>query len=295
MPSASGSLLDPAFLKKLDRLSLSTRRAFAGQMKGEKRSTKRGASIEFADYREYTPGDDLRYVDWNTAARLDRMFVKLFVEEEDLYLALLVDSSKSMDFGTPTKLDFAKRAAAALGYIALTNYDRVTVQPYAASLSAPLPVQRGRSGIAPCFQYLQRMQADGTTEFSAAMRRFAGTTKHKGLAVVMSDLFDPHWQEGLKSILARGFQVTVIHVLADDELSPTLLGDLRIIDSESGNMREMSVNPQLLARYAQTLAAFCADVEGFCHRYGIDYFRTASSASEEELVLKQIRRAGLVK
>src|SRR5712671_1369524 len=127
----AGPILDSPFLKKLERLSLITRRPFAGQMKGEKRSVKRGSSVEFADYREYLPGDDLRYVDWNTAARLEKLFVKLFIEEEDLYLALLVDTSGSMDFGRPTKLHYAARVAAALGYIGLANYDRVSVAAFA--------------------------------------------------------------------------------------------------------------------------------------------------------------------
>src|SRR5579883_1186075 len=145
MATPAEPILDAAFLKKLERLSLATKRPFTGQMKGEKRSLKRGTSIEFADYREYTPGDDLRYVDWNLAARMDKMFLKLFVEEEDLYLALLLDTSQSMDFGSPKKLHYAIRLAAALGYIGLSNYDRVTVQPYAAALGKPLPTQRGRA------------------------------------------------------------------------------------------------------------------------------------------------------
>src|SRR5579872_1300001 len=148
-------ILDATFLKKLERLSLATRRPFAGQMKGEKRSIKRGTSIEFADYREYSLGDDLRYVDWNTVARLDKMFLKLFVEEEDLYLALLLDSSRSMDFGEPKKLHHAIRLAAALGYIGLSNYDRVSVQTYAAALGKPLPTQRGKGGVLPFFSYLE--------------------------------------------------------------------------------------------------------------------------------------------
>src|ERR1051326_8121871 len=153
-----GAILDAAFLKKLERLSLVTKRPFAGQMKGEKRSVKRGSSIEFADYREYALGDDLRYVDWNTVARLDKMFLKLFVEEEDLYLALLLDTSQSMDFGDPKKLHYAIRLAAALGYIGLSNYDRVSVQTYSAALGNPLPTQRGWGGVLPFFHYLERIQ-----------------------------------------------------------------------------------------------------------------------------------------
>jgi uncharacterized protein (DUF58 family) len=294
MPSP-GPILNAAFLKKLERLSLATRRPFAGQMKGEKRSVKRGTSIEFADYREYIPGDDLRYVDWNTAARLGKMFLKLFVEEEDLYLALLLDTSKSMDFGSPKKLHYAIRLAAALGYIGLSNYDRVSVQTYAATLGKPLPTQRGKAGVLPFFSYLERIEAGGPTAFSTALRRFAATVRFKGLAIVLSDFFDPNWQDGLKALLARGYQVAVLHVLAEDEIQPTLLGDLRIIDSETGETKEMSVNPQLMTRYQQTFAAFCGEIETFCHRYGIDYLRTSTSLPFEDIILKYMRQGGLVK
>ena len=292
---AENSILDATFLKKLERLSLASKRPFAGQMKGEKRSIKRGTSIEFADYREYTLGDDLRYVDWNMAARSDKMFLKLFVEEEDLYLALLLDNSKSMDFGSPKKLHYAIRLAAALGYIGLTNYDRVTIQPYAATLGRPLPTQRGKGGVLPFFSYLEKIQAGGTTAFSTSLHRFAATIRNKGVAIVLSDFFDPNWQDGLKSLLARGFQIAVIHTLSEDEIKPTLLGDLRIIDSETGETKEMSVNPQLLARYQQTFDSFCGEIETFCHRYGIDYLRTSTAMPFEDIVLKYLRHGGLVK
>jgi|SRR5579871_1908045 len=294
MPTAD-PILDATFLKKLERLSLATRRPFAGQMKGEKRSLKRGASIEFADYREYSLGDDLRYVDWNTAARLGKMFLKLFVEEEDLYLALLLDSSKSMDFGEPKKLFYAIRLAAALGYIGLSNYDRVSIQTYAATLGTPLPPQRGRGGVLPFFHYLEKIRPGGATAFGSSLRRFAATARNKGIAIVLSDCFDPDWQEGIKALVARGFQVALLHILAEDEITPTLLGDLRIIDSETNEAKEMSVNPALLARYQQTFDAFCAEIEAFCHRYGIDYLRTSTAMPFEDLVLKTIRRNGLVK
>ena len=296
MPTAnSPQILDATFLKKLERLSLSTRRPFAGQMKGEKRSVKRGTSIEFADYREYTPGDDLRYVDWNTAARLGKMFLKLFVEEEDLYLALLMDTSKSMDFGDPKKINYSVKLAAALGYIGLSNYDRVSVQTYAASLGSPMPTMRGKAGVLPLFRYLERATALGGTNFGESLRRFASTSRNKGVAIVLSDFFDPDWQSGLKALLARGFQVAVLHVLAEDEVHPTLLGDLRIIDSESNEAKEMSVNPQLLARYQNTFDAFCSEIEAFCHRYGVDYLRTSTALPFEDLVLKYMRQGGLVK
>lgn len=288
-------ILDPTFLKKLERLSLVTRRPFAGQMKGEKRSVKRGTSVEFADYREYLLGDDLRYVDWNTAARLEKLFVKLFIEEEDLYLALLIDASKSMDFGSPTKLHYAARVAAALGYIGLSNYDRVSVTAFANDLRDPLPTQRGRGGVLPFFAWLNRVQAEGTTGFAAAMKAFAVRARYRGVAVVLSDFFDPQWAEGLKSLLARGFQVALIHVLDPEELNPRLVGDLRIIDCETGEAKEMSVNPALLARYQATLHGFCEELETFARRYGLDYLHAPTTLPIEEVILKYLRQGGLIK
>ena len=291
----SGAILDGAFLKKLERLSLVTKRPFAGQMKGEKRSVKRGTSVEFADYREYILGDDLRYVDWNMAARLDRLFVKLFIEEEDLYLALLVDSSKSMDFGDPKKLHFAARVAAALGYIGLSNYDRVSVTAFAGNLQAALPAKRGRAGVRSFFDYLDGLRADGETSFAKSMRSFAARARIRGVAIVLSDFLDPQWADGLKSLLARGYQVALVHVLDEEELNPTLVGDLRIIDSETGEAKEMSVNPALLKRYHAALNDFCNEIEGFANRYGLDYLRAATNMPFEDIILKYLRQGGLIK
>jgi hypothetical protein len=158
-----------------------------------------------------------------------------------------------------------------------------------------MPTQRGRGGVLPFFNYLQAVKTGGTTSFSSSLRRFASTVRYKGVAVVISDFFDPDWQEGMKALLARGYQVAVLHVLAEDEIKPTLLGDLRIIDSENGEAKEMSVNPQLMVRYQQTLNTFCAEVEGFCHRYGIDYLRTSTAFPFEDLVLKYMRQNGMIK
>lgn len=291
----SEPILDAAFLKKLERLSLLTKRPFAGQMKGEKRSVKRGTSVEFADYREYLIGDDLRYVDWNTAARLEKLFVKLFIEEEDLYLALLIDSSRSMDFGNPKKLHFSARIAAALGYIGLSNYDRVSVTAFAAGLGAALPAKRGKAAVLPFFRYLNRIQAQGETSFLVAMKAFAVRAKTRGLAIVLSDFLDPQWPDGLKALLARGYQVALIHVLEEEELNPTLVGDLRIIDCETGDAKEMSVNPALLARYQEALEGFCGEIETFGNRYGIDYLRTSTAMPFEDVILKYLRQGGLIK
>lgn len=286
-------LLDPSFLRRLERLALACRKPFAGQTKGEKRSTRRGSSIEFTDYREYIPGDDLRYVDWNMAARSERLYLKLFVEEEDLLLTLLIDCSRSMGFGKPTKMDYARRLAAAIGYVGLVNYDRVMVQPYASALAKPLPIQRGRAGIGPFFHYLQQLDANQRTDFASALYRFAAGAHSKGLALVFSDFFDTGWQQGLKALFASGFQVTALHLLAPEEVEPNLRGDLRIIDSETLEGREMSITPQLLARYRQNLAAFEKDIAGFCRHYGADYLRLTTDQALEDVALRSLLQIGL--
>ena len=158
--------------------------------------------MEFADYREYQYGDDLRYVDWNTAARLDKLFVKLFVEEEDLYLALLIDTSKSMEYGRPQKLSHAAQIAAAIGYIGLSNYDRVSVGAFDSGLRDALPTRRGKSGIVPFFRYLNTLQAKGKTSFADSLKAFSARSKQRGIAVVLSDFMDPKWQDGIRSLLS---------------------------------------------------------------------------------------------
>ena len=181
------TLLDPQFLKKLEALSLVSKRVFAGQTKGERRSTKRGSSIEFADFREYSLGDDLRYVDWKAYGRLEKLFLKLFVEEEDLSIhLLLVDTSKSMDFGSPlTKADYARRVAAALGYIALSEYDRVMLASFTSALGEQMPPMRGKPGIFPFFQFLEtRLPVGGGTRFGDALAQYATRAKNVGIAVV---------------------------------------------------------------------------------------------------------------
>ncbi len=295
MASTPETLLDAAFLRKLERLTVVTRRPFVGQMKGEKRSLKRGASVEFADYREYLLGDDLRYVDWNTAARLDKLFVKLFIEEEDLFLALLLDTSRSMGFGEPSKLRFASQIAGALGYISLTNYDRVGLTAFASGLGKPHPAQRGRAAVPAFFSYLGAVEAEDTTSMRSAMRAFAARTKQRGVAVVLSDFLDPEWEDGLKSLLARGYQLALIHVLDREELEPTLVGDLRIIDSETGEARELSVSPALLSRYHAAVTAFRDSVRSFARRYGADYLSVTTSDPLDGVILGSLRRAGVVR
>lgn len=294
------ALLEPGFLARLERLSLLSRRIYAGRMQGQRRSTRRGASVEFADYRNYVPGDDLRHVDWNTFARLERLFLKLFVEEEDLTVHLLVDASRSMAFGQPPKLVYAQRVAASLGYIALSGFDRVAASILGGEDASAAPAPRANprnSRIATpmqLFQLLGSARAEGRVELGRALRRYALAAGRAGVAVVVSDFLDPAYEEGLRALAARRFDVTVIHVLDRTEVEPDLVGDLRLVDAETGETREISVSQYLLAQYRKALAEFCSGLSAVCSRYGMNYVRATTDVPFDELVLRTLRARGVV-
>ncbi len=303
--AARTRLLDAEFLRKLERLSVTAARPFPGRMKGEKRSPRRGSSVEFADYREYAPGDDLRYVDWKAYARLERLFLKLFVEEEDLSVHLLLDASQSMDFaggaqpgavpGRLTKFEYARKVAAALGYVGLIRYDRVGVSGFAQALGRRIPVLRGRSSVPQLFSYLEQVRPGGSTNFAHALQNYALRAQTPGVCVVLSDFFDPNWEKGVRALLARRFQVVLLQVLAPEELEPDLTGDLRLVDAETGESREISVTPQLVSRYREALDTFCGHLTDTASKHGMEYLRVTTDAPFEDLLLKTLRNSGLLK
>lgn len=289
-------MLDPALLRKLERLSLAPDRPFPGRMKGEKRSPRRGTSIEFADYREYVTGDDLRYVDWKAYARLERLFLKLFVEEEDLSIHLLLDASKSMDFGLPlTKFAYAQKIAAALGYVGLARYDRISVSGFGASPGGRVPTLRGRSAVPQLFRYLQDLRPEGKTGMAEALRGHALRAGSPGLCVVLSDFFDPDWERGVRALLGRRFQIVLLQILDPREVEPDLRGDLRLVDAETGETREISVTPYLLDRYRAAFDQFCGALSEMASRHRIDYIRVTTADPFEDLLLKTLRGAGLLR
>lgn len=293
--AAVSSLLEPEFLRKLEQLSLVSKKAFLGQLKGERRSTRRGTSVEFADFRNYSLGDDLRYVDWNTFARLEKLFLKLFVEEEDLHVYLILDASQSMAYGAPTKFEHGRRVLAALGYIGLTNYDRVGCTVFGDRLRDHMPPVRGRGQVLPFFQHLEQTECRGQTSLSASLKEFALRTRRPGVAIVVSDFFDPEWATGLKALLHRRFQVTAIQVLDRTELEPAFVGDLKLLDCETGEEREISISPGLLRDYRKAVSEFCGGIQETCRRYGADYLLAVTDQPFEDLILKWLRRAGLVR
>jgi uncharacterized protein (DUF58 family) len=294
--SSSSTLLSPQLLAQLERLELVSRKIFRGRMKGERKSKRKGQSVEFSDFRNYVPGDDLRFIDWNLYARLDRLFLKLFLEEEDLHFFTLIDSSASMDYGEPTKLQFAKQLAAALGFIGLCRADRVKIEAMGMPRDRPSPVLRGRKSLWRMVEYLEGLEPVRNVPLAQGVRDFCLRNPGKGILVLITDLMDKQgYETALRWLVAQQLDVYVVHVLSDAELKPDLQGDLKLIDSEDGDATELTVSRPLLDRYEKTLAAFVGGAREFCTRRGMNYVMTSSSTSVEQLVSTYLRKRGLVR
>jgi uncharacterized protein (DUF58 family) len=292
-------LFDETTLRKLDQLALVASQVRAGVIKGERRSTKRGTSIEFADYRDYVRGDDLRRVDWNVYARLERPFIKLLEEEEDLAVHVLVDASRSMGYGEAEahKFRYAQRLAAALGYIALAAGDRLSVTILqGAQTVAQFGPARGRGFTLRLLKFLEEQQPDGVTEISDALRTYALTSKRPGLAFLISDLFSPDGYEGgLAQLQGRGYEAALLHILAPEEMDPPLAGDLRLIDAETGAPQDISLDGGLRDLYRRRVRTWRDEIEAHCLKRRVHYVPVTTDSAWDELVLYQLRRRGLVK
>jgi uncharacterized protein (DUF58 family) len=319
---ASGErVFDEAFLRKLERLAILSRRAMAGQLQGERRSPKRGQSVEFADFRPYVPGDDFRRIDWNAYARLERFFIKLFVQEEDLTVHVLVDASRSMDWGEPNKLWYAARAAGALGYVALSGLDRVTVTVLGNGRSGSgsyFPPRRGKQQAMALFAFLQALArssasapsgppafqpSDPPAALAPRLRAYAAAATSPGPLLLLSDLMDEGWADGLRALAARGFEVTVLHVLSPDEVNPEAsawlsaapTGDFKLLDVETGGEVEITADFETLLRYREGLAAWQGELRRFCGARGMHYVPVETSVPFEELLFALLRQRGVLK
>jgi len=289
-------LLTPEFIRSLEQLDFISRKIFAGKLRGERRSKRRGQSVEFADYREYAVGDDLRFIDWNLYGRLDRLFLKLFLEEEDLSVHLLLDTSASMDFGDPSKLWYARRIVAALGYISLVHQDRLTVCAFGPELHELLPAARGRHNVWRLMQELSELKPEGASDFNDACRTFALKHRRKGIVIVLSDFFAKDgYDDGFRYLLGGRNEVCAIHTLCREEIRPQVGGDLRLIDSEDGEFAEVTISAPLLKKYDSNLRRFCSDLKNYCSRRGINYVFTDNQYPFEQLVLRYLRERGMLK
>jgi uncharacterized protein (DUF58 family) len=288
------ALFDEAFLRRLEQLELASRRLIAGRMKGERRSVRRGQSVEFADYRTYATGDDLRQLDWNAYARLERMFVKLFVEEEDVTVHLLVDASRSMDHGEPNKLDAARRAAGALGYLALAGMDRVSVAFLGDGQAVSLRPMRGKRRAFELFSFLSQPRTERLTGLAAAARAYASRMRGSGPLILISDLMDPGYLDALRDLAGTRSQLSVLHLLAPDELEPDVPPDARLVDRETGHGVEVSGDDDLVERYRARLAEWQAEIATFVSRRGGAYVPVPSDLDLADLLFDVLRRRRVV-
>jgi uncharacterized protein (DUF58 family) len=292
---AGDELFDDDFQRKLDYLAIVSRRVFAGRMRAERRTKKSGSGVEFADHRDYVPGDDFRYLDWNVYQRFGRLLVRLYEEEEDLSIYLVVDTSASMGFGDARKLVYAKRLAAALAYIGLSNLDRISIVAASDHIDGRMPVTRGKGRIFQVFSFLRPLAAAGTTDLGDAMRTFVAQHKRRGLVVLISDLYDPAgFERGINVLRYNRFETFVLHVIDPSESRPRLAGDVRLYDCETGEERDVTVTPKLLERFARSYDAYLAEVRRFCTSHQVSYVAADVNVPFDELVLRVLRRGGFV-
>jgi uncharacterized protein (DUF58 family) len=294
------TIFDETFMRRLERLSLIARRVRAGRGKGERRSTKRGASVEFADYRDYTPGDDLRRLDWRVYARLERPFIKLFEEEEDQTVHLLLDGSGSMDWPerdeTLNKWHFARKLVAALGYIALAGGDRLTVTHLAESGPHTWGPYRGRGQIHALLRHLADLAAAGPTDLNATLRRFTLARQRVGLLFLISDLLAPEgYERGLAALGSAGHEANILHLLSPDEIAPTLGGDLRLHDIETGLTQEFTIDAGLRQLYRHHFETWRSDIERYCFKHDMNYVTLETSLAFDAVILGFLRQRGFVR
>jgi uncharacterized protein (DUF58 family) len=308
-------LLTPELLRRLEQFQLLAARRAKSSARGERRSRARGQSVEFADYRTYVPGDDFRYLDWNLYGRLDRLFLKLYEEERELPVRVFLDASESMSFGEPRKFDFARQVAAAIGYVALSGFDRVSVIPFPdldarvrvqagsaqpdtaeAAVRGALRAVRGKRSTMEFFQNLGRLTAGGPANLNEALRRGALEARQAGVAVVISDFLDPEgYEAGMMALVGRGFQVDLVQVLSPEEFEPSTYGDLRLVDSETGGFQEVTFGRYRMKAYQRTVQNFIQRLREFCQPRGIRFFMALSNTSLEDLLLRQLREASVWK
>ena len=290
-------LFDDDFLKKLEYLYVVSKKVFSGRLRSERKSKIVGSGIEFADYRDYVPGDDLRYLDWSLLARTERMLIRLFEEEEDLFIYFLLDVSQSMRLGRGEKLFYAKRLAAALAYIGLSNMDRVSVVPFADQLLDRLPPARGRGQIFKVFRFLEKdYEGELRTDLRNSLRKFVAQNKRAGLAVLISDFYDSAgFEEAINFLRFRKFEPLVCHVYDHTDLEPALFGDLDLLDCETGERVTVTVTRELLNRYRAAHEELMEQVQSYCTKKSVRYFRAPVQVPFDELVLRVLRAGGFIR
>ncbi|MBN2581921.1 MAG: DUF58 domain-containing protein [Planctomycetes bacterium] len=306
MNDRARALFDVAFLQKLEYLRIVSRRAFAGLQPASRRGLRTGAGMEFAEHRPYTVGDDFRYLDWAAYGRLDKLLLRLFQQDEDLRIALMVDVSGSMLTGRPPKVDYARRLAAALAYIGLANLDRIRVSAYAEGEVHSLRTRRGRGQIYAVLDFLATVPLGGATNLGLAARHFCQHTAEKGLVVVVSDFLGGagdtgdtraagSYEEGLALLDYHGHEVWALRVESPEEAHPPWQGDVELEDSESGARQAVRLTPEQVARYQARRQEYLRQLDRWTTERGMAHLRAATDVDVADLVLEVFRRGGFIR
>jgi uncharacterized protein (DUF58 family) len=292
-------LFDESTLRKLNRLTLVASRVRAGAIKGERRSSRRGSSVEFADYRNYTPGDDLRRLDWNIYARLEKPFIKLLEEEEDLAVYVLIDGSRSMNWGESeqNKFRYTLKLAAGIGAIALSSGDLLSVGLLGGGrIASEFGPTRGGYALPRLFRFLESLEANDQTDLNASLRDYSIAPRRSGLVILISDLFAADgYETGLRQLLGHGHEAALIHVLSPDEVDPPLAGDLQLVDVETNAEQDVSIDGGLRNLYRNRVQAWIQSTQADCRKHGIKYLDLVTDHPWDQALLLEMRHAGVVK
>lgn len=287
-------LFDSDFLNKLEYLSLISKRVFRGQLLAQRRTTQLGTGVEFSEHRDYSPGDDLRYLDWNVLARHNELLLKRFQEEQDLHVYLFLDCSRSMSFGEPSKFDFARQIIAALAYIALADLDRISICAFASEIVETFPLTRGKDCVLSMLRFLDQLQPTGDrTHLRRSLDAFLHRQERAGLALVVSDLLDPDgFHEGVDRLRFHRYDPYLIHLYDMQEANPQVLGDVELVDRETGLAKKITVNERLLKQYRQAFAQFLESSREYAARHGMGYVQSSTEIPFDQLILRMMRHSG---
>jgi len=283
-------MLDTAFLKKLEYLSLVSRRIYPGQLLANRRARQLGSGIEFADYRNYSFGDDLRYLDWNVYARFGNELIRRFEEEKDLNIYLLLDCSKSMSAGTPNKFDYARQVTAALAYIALADLDRACIVTFADKLYQTFPMIRGKQHILNMIRFLESLETVGsTTDLAASMNEFVRQKQHIGLAVVISDFYDPNgFRRGLDALRYRNYEPHIIQIHDKLEADPKMLGDRQLHDVETTGIHDVTISEDMMRRYKQKFTSYLDEIKRYSIDNGLNCMISSTAIPFDEMIWRML-------
>lgn len=289
-------LLDPAFLHRLERMRIASNRLARGRQAGKRRSANIGSSVEFADFRTYAPGDDLRQLDWNAYARTGKLFLKQFFDEQELHISLYLDCSRSMSFGQPSKFSRAQQLAAALGYLSLHHFDYVSVYAFRDRMEQSLPFLHGKGKGAQLLQFLSSLQCGGRGEINRSLRSGAAVHGKPGVSFIFSDfLFADGYEQGISFLQATRQEIVLVHLLAEEELNPALEGALRLVDSETSQAKEITLTPALLREYQSALDQYRSRLAAYANRRGMHYLEIAPVLTLEQIVFHVFKQRGIIR